>query len=225
MVAQKNSLMILNWDIDSLCSAMINVTDQVAESSKQEYLEWKKYRDQRLEQQKRAPTVAFAVDVRVWEIPNCWALTKQEKQELWYPEPNRYVEQQPRKGSSLDLISRFSCRESKRRRKGSELSLSPSASFMEDMPQDDDTADILENRHVSNLPVMAVLNEQQSQREERYCDPAIISKIYRQCSSHSSYAAQMRALHDELEIRAYKFSDETSHKHSLVTSLFCLRKR
>jgi hypothetical protein len=222
MVAQTNSMLLLNWDIDSLCSAMINVADQVQESSKQDYIEWKKYRDRRLEQQKRAPTVAFAIDVSVWEIPNCLDLNQKEKEELWYPEPTRNV-QQARKGTSLDLISRLSCRESKRRRKDSELLLSPSASFIEDLPQDD--TDILENRCISNLPVMAVLNEQQSQREERFCDPAIISKIYRQCSSHSAYAAQMKALHDELEIRQYKFSDETSHKRGLVTSLFCLRKR
>ena len=94
---------------------------------------------------------------------------------------------------------------------------------MEDLPQDESY--ILENRRVPNLPVLAVLNDQQSQREESYCDPATISKIYRQCSSHSSNVAQMKALQDELEIREYKFSDETSQKRGLVTSLFRLRKR
>jgi len=125
--------------------------------------------------------VMFVERVKVVEIPSLKHLTKKEKKVLWYSDPGESFMKRSRMRQLL-------C-------------------GMEDRDDSNDVADdeydfgFSRSEERMRLPVSAVLAEQRSQRELGIEDPEFISKIYKQCSAHSTMKAQIRAMQSEEEAR------------------------
>jgi len=141
---------------------------------------------------RREKTVSFSERVKVLEIPSARHLSRKEKQALWYAEPCEETDSTgtaPHKGS---VMRQLLCVIADNRDDSDE---------QEDEDEEDQGFYHPEER--KKLPVTAVLMEQKSQRESGIEDEYFIAKVYKQCSTHSTMKAQIRAMQDEQEARDY----------------------
>jgi hypothetical protein len=126
----------------------------------------------------RPPKVHFSTGLKISPVPNLCLLSEEEKSELWYPEPP------PKKTKGVKRLLLCS-------------------SNRADGDDGGELHPIDEDKFKLRFPIEMVLTEQGYQRYEGSNDPAMVAKLYGQCSAHSAAQAQIRALHNEVEIRKY----------------------
>jgi hypothetical protein len=132
----------------------------------------------------RPRRVSFHERVKVVEIPSANELTRKEKKALWYPEPKEW------------------------RKSSNKMKLLLCAIDFEGDYYDEEGRDDLDDLHgcgePSSLPVMAVLQEQRSQKELGLkVDQEFLARIYAKCSAFSTMQARRRAIQYELEAKEY----------------------